>query len=474
MKTKISVIEEGKKIELIKVLNYLGISVNSYKKAICPFHSDTRPSLSIWEENNIFKCFVCKEKGDVITFWNKYNHIDDYFIAAADLCYTFGIINDDDYNNILDWKNKGRPKKQSSSVSSELYEKYNKFNSNDYDDIIEQMKIKNAELDIANDEDLDKIYRLFISTTEDFYGKKISDEHKRHLVEERFINTKSIDSEEYFTFPEEYKSDFMDVFLDKLRENEIEENILQKVPGFYFNKKNKEYTFISKKALGIPIRNIDSLIVRIQLRFDDCFELSKYGWFASSFAKIENDDYKWGTGSGSISTVFIPKQIRYKTIIITEGHFKAKKISEEKGCIAISVQGVSNWKSIIPIFDEVIKKYNINKTSVLIAFDSDLKINSSVFDYAKLLGECISKKGFEIYYLTWKYEFGKGIDDVINNGHVNDIKRIQKKEFDEKVDLIDVLINSVSDIKIDKENKLAYFEKLENISVELLYSYVQY
>jgi len=36
--------------------------------AICPFHSDTRPSLYFYTETNTFICFSCLTKGDVIKF----------------------------------------------------------------------------------------------------------------------------------------------------------------------------------------------------------------------------------------------------------------------------------------------------------------------------------------------------------------------------------------------------------------------
>lgn len=43
--------------------------------AICPFHDDHNPSLSINKEKNIFKCFVCGASGDVFGFVSKYEHI---------------------------------------------------------------------------------------------------------------------------------------------------------------------------------------------------------------------------------------------------------------------------------------------------------------------------------------------------------------------------------------------------------------
>lgn len=43
--------------------------------AICPFHDDNHPSLSISPERQIFKCFVCGTAGNAITFVSKYEKI---------------------------------------------------------------------------------------------------------------------------------------------------------------------------------------------------------------------------------------------------------------------------------------------------------------------------------------------------------------------------------------------------------------
>ena len=43
--------------------------------AICPFHNDTNPSLSISKDKQIFKCFVCNTGGNVFTFVQKYRKI---------------------------------------------------------------------------------------------------------------------------------------------------------------------------------------------------------------------------------------------------------------------------------------------------------------------------------------------------------------------------------------------------------------
>ena len=63
--------------------------------AMCPFHDDHNPSLSISRDKKIFKCFVCGTAGDVFSFVQKYENTD-YVTAirkVADLIgykYDFG------------------------------------------------------------------------------------------------------------------------------------------------------------------------------------------------------------------------------------------------------------------------------------------------------------------------------------------------------------------------------------------------
>ena len=46
-------------------------------KAICPFHDDTNPSLSIDGNRKIFKCFSCGKGGDVFHFVREYHHLTE-------------------------------------------------------------------------------------------------------------------------------------------------------------------------------------------------------------------------------------------------------------------------------------------------------------------------------------------------------------------------------------------------------------
>ena len=51
-------------VNIIEVATRYGVQIGRGGKALCPFHNDTRPSMSF--KNNRFRCFVCDIGGDSI------------------------------------------------------------------------------------------------------------------------------------------------------------------------------------------------------------------------------------------------------------------------------------------------------------------------------------------------------------------------------------------------------------------------
>lgn len=77
------------------IVDIVSRHINVVKKgknhfAICPFHNDTNPSLSISKDKQIFKCFVCNEAGNVFTFIQKYKKIP-YMRAVKEVADIVGI-----------------------------------------------------------------------------------------------------------------------------------------------------------------------------------------------------------------------------------------------------------------------------------------------------------------------------------------------------------------------------------------------
>ena len=83
-------------IGIEQVAEALGITVSRHK-AICPFHDDTRPSLTFNLNRNMYRCYVCDAKGDSIQLvmssqgWTFYE-------SCKWLASRFGIVLENDSN----------------------------------------------------------------------------------------------------------------------------------------------------------------------------------------------------------------------------------------------------------------------------------------------------------------------------------------------------------------------------------------
>lgn len=85
-------------VDIVDVVGqYLSLSKKGRNYvAICPFHDDTRPSLSISPDKQIYKCFVCDSGGNVFTFLQ--NHLKISYIEAVKKVAEMGRIDLSDYH----------------------------------------------------------------------------------------------------------------------------------------------------------------------------------------------------------------------------------------------------------------------------------------------------------------------------------------------------------------------------------------
>lgn len=59
-------------------------------KALCPFHNDTHPSLTVSPDKGIAYCFVCQSGGDIFSFYQKIENVD-FREALKDLAEKAGV-----------------------------------------------------------------------------------------------------------------------------------------------------------------------------------------------------------------------------------------------------------------------------------------------------------------------------------------------------------------------------------------------
>jgi len=56
-------------LKITDIADEFGLKPIGKKLRICPFHTDTNPSLSLSNEKGLFNCFGCHKKGNLITFY---------------------------------------------------------------------------------------------------------------------------------------------------------------------------------------------------------------------------------------------------------------------------------------------------------------------------------------------------------------------------------------------------------------------
>ncbi|WP_442638144.1 CHC2 zinc finger domain-containing protein [Rossellomorea marisflavi] len=412
---------EVKKLSLSDVISeYIEVKVTGYANndALCPFHGDEKfGNFKIHDEKNLYKCFSCDETGDGINFVREIENIG-FKEAVIKLAYTHNIIS----------------KKQSEELLGGVM-----TNSE-----IKQIKKKKKEKsdDIApkgDNEILDAGFRALMSVS------TLSEEHKTALLE-RGMTEEMIKRGEYFTFPKVTNELLKEMYVH-LKETGSCSQILKQVPGFVTAEHLKQvqgnevrylYTFTNQNGLGIPIRNASGQIVGMQVRKDKVEgDIKRYGWFSSSYASNKNV-YKHGTEAGAPIHVSYPEENKFKNVVfITEGVFKSESIANHFKATTLSVQGVGNYKAILEDL-ELIREQQGDIEHIYIAFDADMAHNVNVYNHLKKMVELIKSEFPEtkIYNSLWDEKFGKGIDDLIQEGNVNKLKRVSVESFIEKYDII--------------------------------------
>lgn len=119
--------------ERVNIVDVIGRYIKVTKaginhKACCPFHNEKTPSFFISEPRQTFTCFGCGEKGDVIEFVQKYEHMD--FKAALRMLFDMSGLPESDWSEnrekTKEEKEKDDAKKQASTALSLAVSVYQK------------------------------------------------------------------------------------------------------------------------------------------------------------------------------------------------------------------------------------------------------------------------------------------------------------------------------------------------------------
>lgn len=380
-------------------------------EALCPFHNDKEyGNFYINEAKGFFKCFNCGSKGDIFSLVQK-AYGCEFPEAIWILAKDYGLVTEEDFKNQkISFDKNYKSKKE---LLSNKKEKEN--------------KVELSEL--ASEDKIELIYNIFIELA---YLKK---EDKEYLMKTRELSEDRI-NKDYFTMPY-CSSDFMSKLISKLEEVGLTEQDLLGVPGFYLSK-NGSVMFKSYRGIGIRIKNVNQTRIQIRLRkpfLNKSNKYQRYIWFSSQH------DFK-GCGSGSPVDILYPsidKEKMKRIVFLTEGKFKSEMINKYFDSISLSIQGITSWQNKIKPQIQYIQK-DAGIKGIFICYDADMSSNIQVYYQCKEMvkHELDMFHKNNIFIVTWDASKGKGIDDLINNGYKDEVKKIEfykyEKIYDEFLD----------------------------------------
>lgn len=355
-------------------------------RCLCPFpgHQDEKlGSFDVNDTKKIAKCFACGKGGRPIRFFRDLNGLRDDYIAGIEMAVVFGLITKEERDSFVEDKD----------VEFSVKEYFTK-------------KKVAQEIKMAPVADMDAFYRAFTEV------QPLSDEDREYLLG-RGVR----------------ENDLKDFFSDRRDTEQLLREIQSKlnwkmsryigIPGIFCKKKDgKKYIRLSarkSKGIGIKIYNQEGQVIAVQYRNHVATKSGRYFWYSSSFAnKEEYPAYSDGASPGTpvgFESARGPK--KYPSVVITEGKFKALELAN-RGLDCFTVQGVETWKRIIPELEKYFTRKE--KRRIWLAFDADLKTNSAVARATYLFHKELVKSGYDVGFLDWDIELGKGIDDALIAG----------------------------------------------------------
>lgn len=441
-------------ISRLEISRVVGKRITLYPKGrhhmgLCPFHGDHKlGSFVVTDAKGNYKCFACGAGGNAIGFVSAFEG-KRYLDAAFDVALEEGVISQAQYN-------KYSKKKYDKDTVKAIVKKY-------------ETK-KGYESKPVNPEILNNVYEFM----RDYAG--LNEIHKTHLQEERHLSEERI-CEDYFSFPNTRKYKLVKALREKYPEYTRE--ILQDIPGFFYNREKSELTYAGYKGIGILLRGADKKAIGIQIRRDAVKEgENRYMWFSSTFASYDSEKYCGGNSVGCPIDVLYPRKIKNNfPICIAEGRFKTEVLAEQ-GNFALSVQGVGNFRNIEKDINKIISIKSYGCKTIYVFYDADMLGNMAVFtqcmNLTKYLREKIPSMGIKV--ACWHPEKGKGIDDLYFNGNLADVIYLSPIEL-EKIHrrVLDGLLEEMSInrvIEIPEKDRKTFFDTLCHRMEENLFSNV--
>lgn len=405
------VFELAKSVNIVEVIGGF-ISLQGPKQGhylgLCPFHNDTKlGSFKVTPAKGLYKCFSCGMSGDSIDFVASFMNCGKYD-AAVTICEMHGLITPEQASTLR--SNHGA---EVTPVKIVVEKKQN---------LILSPK--------RTPEELDMVYRAFMNAAD----HKLNEEFINILVNQRHLDES--DLKRYFVWPQQRSDRFWREFRKNLKElssvesPEKQDELLLGVPGFYrTNRGNIAFSSRKKACLGIPSWDRNGLLSGFQTRVMEPIEAgeARYTSMASGYADGSKGAHgnTLGCSCGYVEDIEYPHKSWCKALAITEGHFKTIALAK-MGFLVVNMHGISNWRNAGDVALELSKKYDVSRFVLVYDCEDNIAVEKSKRSLATKLK---SSSKLPVDIATWDQQYGKGVDDVVNNGFRSQIHRIPANFF---------------------------------------------
>ena len=176
------------------------------------------------------------------------------------------------------------------------------------------------------------------------------------------------------------------------------------------------------KVSGIQTRMLQSLDGIVHSKQE---KQARYKFFSSGYANgVSEGTGILGCSCGFVEDILYPYNGKWnRAIAVTEGRFKAETLAS-LGFLVVNMHGISNWKAAGKIALELADATEAKQ--FVLCYDREESEN--VFHSASKIYEQLNPE-LLTEFAVWDPSFGKGIDDVINAGHISKISRISAQEY---------------------------------------------
>lgn len=284
----------------------------------CPFCQERKGKMNLNLKKKVFRCNRCGESGGMLDLYGKLYNVD-HATASEEIKEALG---------------KGGTEKEYIARKKELEKKIPEI----------------PQSDPVSDKERHKTYTMLLTFL------PLAKSHAENLLERGF-SQESIEQNRYKSTPAfGYKK-----LVERLQK---EGCVVQGVPGFYLDKDGKWTVNFCARDAGflIPVRNMDELIVGMQIRLDHPYNNRKYIWFSSA---------NCNRGVTSKSPVHFVGEEGQECVYITEGPLKADLSSFLSGRSFVAVAGVNLYGNLPPC----IKRLKQQGTNLIYeAYDMDKRL----------------------------------------------------------------------------------------------------